>query len=69
MVKLTADSAIVGTIGYMSPEQIRNEPLDVRSDLFQVGAVLYEALSGKPAFGGRPSRSVWRLSCRGMSLR
>jgi TolB-like protein/tetratricopeptide (TPR) repeat protein/predicted Ser/Thr protein kinase len=48
---LTGQS-IIGTIGYMSPEQIRNEPLDVRSDLFQVGAVLYEMLAGRPAFPG-----------------
>jgi tetratricopeptide (TPR) repeat protein len=52
MAGLTGGGAIAGTIGYMSPEQIRNDPLDVRSDLFQVGAVLYEALSGRPAFGG-----------------
>ena len=45
-------SSFLGTIGYMSPEQVRNELLDVRSDLFQVGAVLYEMLSGRPAFTG-----------------
>ncbi|MGA2260757.1 MAG: serine/threonine-protein kinase, partial [Acidobacteriota bacterium] len=38
MAGLTGGGAIAGTIGYMSPEQIRNDPLDVRSDLFQVGA-------------------------------
>ena len=51
----TADlpsEAVVGTIGYMSPEQIANAHLDERSDLFQVGAVLYEALGGVPAFPG-----------------
>lgn len=47
-----ANGAVVGTIGYMSPEQIANAHLDERSDLFQVGAVLYEALSGRPAFPG-----------------
>jgi TolB-like protein/Tfp pilus assembly protein PilF len=59
---LTADAAgaIAGTIGYMSPEQIRNEALDRRSDLFQVGALLYEMLTGRPAFPG--STPVQRLS-------
>jgi serine/threonine-protein kinase len=44
--------AIAGTLGYMSPEQIRQESQDVRSDVFQVGAVLYEMLTGRPAFPG-----------------
>jgi serine/threonine protein kinase len=44
--------AIAGTLGYMSPEQIRNDPQDRRSDVFQVGAVLYEMLTGRPAFPG-----------------
>src|SRR5262249_49504492 len=59
---LTAAAAvpIAGTIGYMSPEQIRNEALDGRSDVFQVGAVLYETLTGRPAFPG--STPLQRLS-------
>jgi TolB-like protein/predicted Ser/Thr protein kinase len=43
---------ILGTVGYMSPEQLRGEELDAASDLFAVGAVLYEMLSGRPAFPG-----------------
>lgn len=43
---------VVGTLGYMSPEQLQGLPLDVRSDLFALGAVVYEMLSGRSAFAG-----------------
>jgi len=49
---LTEDGALFGTPGYMSPEQIRREPLDARSDLFSLGIVLYELLTGEHPFGG-----------------
>jgi serine/threonine protein kinase/tetratricopeptide (TPR) repeat protein len=49
---LTGASTITGSPGYMAPEQIRGEPVDVRTDLFAVGAVLYEAIAGRPAFPG-----------------
>jgi serine/threonine protein kinase len=43
---------VIGTVGYMSPEQIRGKQADARSDLFSFGAILYEMLSGQRAFQG-----------------
>lgn len=50
--RLTETGEVVGTVGYMSPEQLRDLPLDARSDLFSLGVMLYECATGKSAFVG-----------------
>jgi eukaryotic-like serine/threonine-protein kinase len=48
----TSPGLVMGTVGYMSPEQVRGQPADPRSDIFAFGAVLYEMLCGQRAFKG-----------------
>jgi serine/threonine protein kinase/Tfp pilus assembly protein PilF len=50
--QLTEHGQIVGTVGYMSPEQLRGCNIDARSDVFSLGVTLYESATGKPAFSG-----------------
>jgi predicted Ser/Thr protein kinase len=55
---LTGQGQILGTLQYMSPEQLQGKATDVRSDLFAFGCVLYEMLTGKRAFAGESAASV-----------
>jgi Tol biopolymer transport system component len=55
---LTAQGTIVGTFQYMAPEQTEGKEADARSDIFALGAVLYEMATGKRAFGGKSQASI-----------
>src|SRR5712692_8078919 len=55
---LTVEGMLVGTLQYMSPEQVEGKEADARSDIFALGAVLYEMIAGRPAFEGKSQVGV-----------
>jgi serine/threonine protein kinase/Tol biopolymer transport system component len=52
LTTITRSGTVIGTVAYMAPEQLRGKPADHRSDIFSVGAILYEMLTGHRAFRG-----------------
>src|SRR5205085_488776 len=55
---ITAEGTIVGTVMYMSPEQLQGKTIDHRTDIFALGCVLYEMVTGQRAFGGTSQASA-----------
>jgi eukaryotic-like serine/threonine-protein kinase len=66
--KLTATGIILGTPEFMSPEQIRGKPLDARSDIYALGIVAFEMLTGKLPFQGRNAQEMMIARLRGTPL-
>ena len=63
-IELSMAGQVFGSPAYMSPEQAQAQPVDARSDIFSLGAVLYELLTGKKAFGGSDLQTIlMRVAC------
>jgi serine/threonine protein kinase len=65
MTTQTRSGSVLGTVAYMSPEQIRAKPVDHRSDIFTFGAIAYEMLTGKRAFAGESDADTMMAVLRG----
>ncbi|RMH21248.1 MAG: hypothetical protein D6696_06280 [Acidobacteria bacterium] len=59
--RLTQTGVLAGTLIYLSPEQVRSEPVDGRSDLYSLGTILYQCLAGQPPFSGAPYTLLYRI--------
>jgi ABC-type transport system substrate-binding protein len=59
--RLTKSGALVGTMAYLSPEQVEARPADARSDIYALGTVLYECVVGEPPFGGEVQSILYRI--------
>jgi tRNA A-37 threonylcarbamoyl transferase component Bud32 len=61
---LTGEGAVLGTVAYMAPEQLRGQAADARADLFALGVVLHELLAGRRPFGGESSADLMAATLR-----
>ncbi len=64
MLELTSSHVQLGSIVYMAPEQVQGQPLDGRTDLYALGVILYEALTGRPPFDFGPTDTPFSVALR-----
>src|SRR3989449_5395390 len=59
--RLTKTGTLIGTVTYLSPEQVTSHAFDGRSDIYSLGTVLYECLAGEPPFSGEVQSILYRI--------